>query len=343
MNDRTQNFRSSYLDIARFVAIFLVIYTHSGYIGLHSYANPANGFNYWLSLFFAPFSQICVNLFFMISGALLLQKSENYQQVLKKRLLRIMIVTIFSVIFQCIYMSLTTGYTLSVKSVLTSLYSGGIITQQWFLYAYIGFLLILPLLQKLAKAMEDSEYIVLLILCLIINVALPMWEAVSDWPGFGVTVPFLTGIVFYPLMGYYLHTHECKKKYFLPVLALIIICAAGNALMNNHSWQNGETLAYWGTFTPVYTLGIFFILKSIFDGKITSEKSVKFWQFVGNGVFGTYIFENVYRDALMPLYTACFGDVSRPLGVFIWILLVVAVGICVSNLLKLIPGVKKVL
>lgn len=344
--------RHTYLDILRFLAIFLVIYTHSGSIGIHSY-ETTKSFLYGLNLFFVPFSQVSVTLFFMISGALLLSRRESLREVLGRRFVRIALATVLAIIIQAIYAYVKQGTPISPLKMLQSLYSGGSITQHWYLYAYMAFLLMLPFLQKLTSLMENKDYCYLFVLCIVLNILFPIWEAVSGYDSFGISVAFLNNEIFYPILGFYLHKTLCtERKYtlrtkdFLLMLSALLCLGAVNAFMNHHSLVNGHRIAYLDLFTPIYAALLFtmvFFLANSLQKKNAHTKWTSFWAFYGNGVFGTYLIENILRETYLPLYNKLCGDTYSPAVLFVWIMLVVLSGICITNLVKLIPGLRKLL
>ena len=81
--------RKAYLEIIRIVAVILVIYNHlSGY---HLYMG-SSGMKQGITMFLAMITRSNVPLFLMVSGTLLLSRTEDFIQVFKKRVLRICLV-----------------------------------------------------------------------------------------------------------------------------------------------------------------------------------------------------------------------------------------------------------
>lgn len=341
--------RISYLEAVRLLAIILVIYTHSVEMGIHIYRVTDSTITYWVSLLLLPLSQISVPLFFMVSGALLLQKKESLLEVFRKRTLRMLLVTAIIVLLQYIFMLVKTKSSFSFTQLLNSLYGGGIITQQWFLYAYISMLLILPMLQRLAQALEEKSFFYyLFVLCLCKDAILPMWEAVSDFSPNTFSMPLLTNIIIYPLWGYFIECRlekisgEKKKAVALVVGSLLILVM--NALMNNHSYRVGDKIAYLDYFTVLYTVSCFVFIKYIFEKKDQiTPKVAALWSFVGSGVFGTYLFEQQLRDLYTPVYYALRDKICLYPALIVWIILVVATGITATNILKKLPVLNQLL
>ena len=66
------------LDFMRIFAILLVIFNHTDNRGFYRFLTDDPGtFLYWFNLFFSILCKAAVPLFFMISGALLLNKEES--------------------------------------------------------------------------------------------------------------------------------------------------------------------------------------------------------------------------------------------------------------------------
>ena len=201
MKPMTERKEKIYIEIVRLVAILLVLYCHTSVNGLLYFQQGKGNRSSQLAIFIYPVAAGCVQLFFMISGALLLRKTESIGTVLRKRFFRFLSVTLVVVL---VYYLLD-GENLSVKGYFNALYSGGSLTQHWFLYAYLSFLLILPFLQRLVAAIsEDRFYWYLWGMGVLFGLGLPAFQQISGFDPIGINVPFLDQILFYPLIGYFL-------------------------------------------------------------------------------------------------------------------------------------------
>ena len=78
-----------YLEIMRIIAVFFVIFNHTSNNGFFLFSlHPTNSLQFWLYLFISIFCKFSVPLFFMISGALLLDdKKDSLKNYIKKRYL----------------------------------------------------------------------------------------------------------------------------------------------------------------------------------------------------------------------------------------------------------------
>jgi surface polysaccharide O-acyltransferase-like enzyme len=96
---------------------------------------------------------------------------------------------------------------MSVSEFLKNMYSGKITVAYWFLFAYLGFILMLPLLRKLVRSMEDRDFKWVLGICTAVSLLdylqFYLFQGkVSYSSDFSVFVS--QNYVLYPLMGYYM-------------------------------------------------------------------------------------------------------------------------------------------
>lgn len=137
--------RKCYIDILKVVAIIMVLYNHRG--GYYWGPNVGSPITFWtvVKLMLGMLCKAGAPLFFMASGILLLNKEEKIGYILKHRVSRICIVMIiFSIIN--IYKDAT----------LYGFYRCLFLDLNWYLYAYLLFLLMLPFLRKLVKCDDNT-------------------------------------------------------------------------------------------------------------------------------------------------------------------------------------------
>lgn len=85
----------------------------------------------------------------------------------------------------------------SLRELLEKLYTGGVITQHWFLYAYLSFLLILPLLRKMVQNMKDEEFYLLFLLFVVSSFVFPFLER-----GSFILSPVTCNFPYFPILFY---------------------------------------------------------------------------------------------------------------------------------------------
>lgn len=290
---KTSN-RKVYLDLIRIIAVCLVIFTHTGDKGskLYMYADYGTLKN-WIYILADVFRCINVPLFFMVSGALLLGKEESYSKILFKRVLKYIIITIvFSYFYYVVYYH-NPWY--EISSFLKGLVNGSIIGLFWFLYAYIGYLLILPFLRNMVKNLESINYWIFIVLGVLFKGLLSALLAYTGMGVFGVPCALVTDVIFYPIMGYYfaniLLEEKFDRRFMIGGTVLSILCWFAAAYMTIWDMsQGGEwTENYLFSFNVIPTLFVFCLMKSC--GKyIERFKLLSKWICkLGDATFGVYL------------------------------------------------------
>lgn len=343
-----QKKKKVYLEIIRIVSLFFVLYTHTGTYGMHHYLETSNPVNFWFSQCMVLFSQTCVPLFFMISGAVLLQKENTFKEVWCKRIPRMVIVILLASLFQYYYnYRIDPNIGFNFKTWLMLAYSGKTCTQHWFLYSYLAFLMILPFLQKLVKSIPGSWFLILLGMHVAINGLLPVFEYYQEFPQINLEIPLFTNCIFYTALGYYAeHRAEdiCNKyKPLLLWLAGATVAFLLNLHMQNLSFKDTGSLVYNNLFTGLFTFVFFIGIRFIFLKIKLPEWLNRFLCFCGAGVFGTYLLDIPLRNLFEPVYLKLHTKIFSYPALFIWLFVCMATGILLINILKLIPGVKKLL
>ena len=156
---KSEENRKVYLDLLRIVAIFMVLYNHTNTRGYVLFTVAQESPLYWSYLFFSIFIRINVPVFFMISGALLLPRQESAGQVVHKRITRIAAALLLSSVVGYLYQLHLDLSKFSQGYFFKTLYSNGLTVPLWYLYAYLAFLVVLPLLQSFAKSLSCKQYI----------------------------------------------------------------------------------------------------------------------------------------------------------------------------------------
>ncbi len=348
MKQLTEKKDKIYIEVIRLMAIMMVLYCHTSVNGLLYFQLGKGNRSSQLAIFVYPLAAGCVKLFFMISGALLLHKTESIGTVLRKRFSRFFLVTI--VVVLAYY--LLEEENLSVKGYFNALYSGGSLTQHWFLYAYLSFLLILPFLQRLAAGIsEDRFYWYLWGMGILFELGLPAFQQIIGFDPVGLNVPVLEQIVFYPMLGYFLDSRVIpeiresrnRKWISLSVAAGLLLALTVAYFLDWQSLASAGSLAYASWFHGIVIPGIYLLTGLLFAGIRQDDLPGKILTFLGSGVFGTYLLEQLIRDRLFFLLKDWVYKIPEYIACWLWILVCVICGILITNLLKLIPIVRKYL
>lgn len=263
-----------YLEFLRICSIILVIFNHTGWRGYFLYSIAESSVFYPVYFFCSIACAVDVPLFWMISGALLIQKEESIHVLYKKRILNtVLTLVVFSFIQYLFWVS--KGQTFYILDFLKKLYTSKMATAYWYLYAYIGVLLVLPFIRKMARHMDRKEYLYLFGLSLAISGILPMVQYLF-WRNQIVINGNLTRNIFSASIVYFMAGHyfgnvigkeelSGKKAILYMVLGFmaIVISCFMTKYMTNITGKTGEGDAqtFYGNLICIPTYVIFYLAR----------------------------------------------------------------------------------
>ena len=190
------------IDIIRIFAFVFIVLLHT--------LNRQFGVYVWMGGY--AIISIGVNLFIMISGYLLLDKTEEAIVFFKKRILNILpLFLVFNIIY--IYFG---------KIPIMPILKGKAISAShfWYIYMILGLYLLTPWLQKVLKYAEKETLFVVFLwfLCNILNPYLRYFNLAE--------IPFsnfpLTGFIGYYILGYFVKKYDNKVKRTSFILIIVI-------------------------------------------------------------------------------------------------------------------------
>lgn len=340
------------LEIVRIIALFFVLFTHTGSIGSKIYTEMEAGTTeYFMFMSLDVLRMICVPLFLMISGVLLLNREETLKEIFKRRILRFVVVLIFFSFIQILWSMYTdTNYIFDLGNIFKSVYKGEIRGSYWYLYLFLAYLLILPFLRAIAIRMNNSGWIYLLVVSTMVDViGLVQYQYSNLYCSFYNYISFVNAYAFlYPLLGYgaYKEIQKNKldfKKIVLLVFGLLIAILLIDNLVYSEYLKVGEySEAHIWRFTAFMSVAIFLlILNGMRDRKIPElAKKIIIW--IGNSCFGIYLFENIIESFTMKIFVAlnnCTGIII--ISCIIYIFSTIIIGSVFVSLIKKIPYVSK--
>ena len=349
--------RKSHMDALRIAAVFMVLFNHTGKDGFVLFTAARDSAAYPLYLFISIFIRIAVPLFFMVSGALLLGRDEPFKIILKKRVLRFAAVLIAGSALIYLY-KYSKGYIsgISPADFAKRVYTGNITVPYWYLYSYLAYLLMLPFLRKLAKAMSNRDFILLFSLYFIVQSLQPLqfliWRDSTGYSQY-FTLFFRQKNIIFPLLGYYIE-HRMperffRKKYFfiLAAAGMAAICASG-ALTHYRcvltgDWRESTCGVFFDTWIFIPAAAAYFGAKLFFDTHKISGKLSGLLSAVSACTFGAYLFEYIYRNETKAVFRALVPYIHSLPACLIWIFTACLAGIAVTFILRKIPGIKKFL
>ncbi len=356
--------RTIYFEVLRIIAIFIVFLNHTPAYTLYFYNT---GIRKWICLFATVTMKICIPLFFMISGALLLGKDEKWGTILKKRVSRFAITI---VLFELLYVLVKYLVTLSRGSefnytfldLLGGIFAGDIIGLEsyWYMYAHLGILLSLPFLRAVAKNMKKSDFIALTVFHFLFWTAVPAIALLL--PGHEIKKPLLHNdfviplaaakSMYFPLAGFWLDRNVDVEQFrrkdiaFICVIYVTAVMISSLFTIFEQNYTEAFSLYYVEMLAYVTTSCVFLLVKYLFTGgrvKISAGLSRAVCT-VGALSFSMYIFEpfcklfveESYYNYVSPRFPMVLNSV-------VWCFFCMIAGGTVGALLKKVPGVRSLL
>ena len=330
--------RQSYLDALRIIAIFCVVYLHTGKYGVLVYAYTDSPMEKTLGYLFAIItSELPVPLFFMISGALLLGKEDSLRDLFKKRILRIVFILFVASFFMYLYKCYTGVYHFDLSEFFYILCTKQVVPAYWYLYAYIAYLLCLPFLRILANHMERSHYTFLFVLNLLLG-SLPNILQLfhNDWSlNSFLAIPFTELILFYPLMGYGISKFwktDCRAtKNILWLWGFGLLSLAATYFFTRiynlqaKDFTSFDKGIFQSSLISIFICAVFITAKYTFEKKAPSKERAFRLSKLSSLVFGIYLIETPIRESLRPLAIQINMYLSQIFVTTLWVIAVIVV------------------
>lgn len=334
--------RNSQLDFVRIVAILLVFYNH--YYCYDFFLNSSNpGILHYILLIPSIICKCGPTLFFMISGALLLKRKENYSSDVFRRVKKFS-VAIFAIVF------LKFCFNRSFSNAVSLLLNG----LNWYFYAYLGFLLLLPVYRSIVSNLKIEDWKYIFILVIITNILFSIFRVLN------IDVAVLNNLqplaspwaskwqCIFPLMGYFIIENKelfikYEKKIFSGCLISILLSMILIRIdIIKNGGANYEMLHQYYTILPsIYIFG------SIISEDKKMSKNIylnKFISICAPLTFGMFILEtqtNLGGFLFMKMYQLLGANMNRILISWIAIILKFIIFSIIVYLLRLIPLVRR--
>lgn len=287
----------------RACAMLMVVLLHSAAPTLYRFKGPSD--TYWMiGNFYDSFVRVCVPLFFMISGFLLLNKTESTSNFINKRLKKIIIPTLF---WTLIYLTWKILYEKQKLDLGHSLFSALISPSYyhlWFVYATIGLYLAVPILRKFVTNTTNSNIVYFLSIWFFCAAILPLIEKTLGTKA-KYDLGIFTGYAGYLILGLFLGRFTYKSSHAIisvaTIIAGLLITAFGTYFL---TLEKGSFVdKFYGYLSPAIILSAaawFVLFKYIFQDKGFSinthiEKSITSLSSLS---FGIYLVHALYLTAL---------------------------------------------
>lgn len=361
--EKTKSNKLIHIELLRIIAAFLVIFNHTGPNGYFLFSfYPFATMPYFAYMFCTVISKIDVPLFLILTGALLLRKDMEPKKIASKIGRMLIVLLIFTAVFYIRLHILKYSDTFTVGDFFVRLYKGDIIIPYWYVYAYISFLLAFPFLRAMVKSLPENAYKYLIGLAILFVGIIPCTEyrlsaGTVTLNQYGKIGWLFTNIVLFPLIGYYLENivdiSKVNKKHILISCLVAFLGASISCYMTYYKHRitgictEVETQDFLDLFTVPICIAVFLLIKCLCT-KVTFPNWInKIIISIGNCSFGIYlthmaVIESKFISNLLTKLTEVLGFNCM---ISIWLLCLLTMLICyvITFVLKLIPGLKKIL
>jgi surface polysaccharide O-acyltransferase-like enzyme len=262
-----KNGRIFWLDATRIVAIFGVVLLHVAAPSLYQFGHLEPK-EWHIANIIDAFTRPAVPLFFMVSGALLLERPIGFPQ-LKSRLIRLILPLVAWSIIYLVARAITDPNT----NIIRSLLGASIVPTMyhlWFLYALIGLYLCLPLVGPAIQAATRTQLRYGLGLWVLASGIIPVLEKVADVKS-PIELSTMAGYMGYMVLGYVLaKAPRPSRQHAFIALALISIgygiTVLGTALITTQQARFfGYFYSYLSPNVMLFSAGAFVIMRVAFE------------------------------------------------------------------------------
>lgn len=349
-----------YLEILRCLAILLVIFNHTGDAGFIYYTTLEPGFKYYLFMACSVLTVMNIPIFYMISGATLMHKDEPIGVVWKKRILRYALVIVIFSFLQYLLAIQFDPHSFSISTFFKAVFSRDMIVPYWFLYEYLGFLIMVPIFRKLFRALSREDMLYIVCIYLAFSSALPIIEYLANgWhlmlnEKFDVTA-ISNDLVLYPMLGYFLSSEDIYKdrkqsKRIIAVMwALSFACLAFTMITTDilipelFVAKEGWVGTFYKSLICIPTATVFITARWLFENRELPVALNRIILSFSSCVFGTYLIEQIIREHTWGLYFRMAAHMPNFVAVVLFVFAIALICWPIVWCLKKIPGLKKLI
>ena len=333
-----------YIEMIRIIAVVCIIFNHTD--GTQYYRATSNIVTWLYSMTGTILCRMGVPLFFMISGALLLEKKESVKQLFRKRIGRIVVVLLGVSLFY--YSMDIVRYGMekaSIADFVEKFLTNGIRESLWFLYAYLGMLMILPFFQKMILNIDGALIKYLLLLKVVYDIgmlSIQIFFQVHIYLDLG----FVGDNICYMILGWYLdkdpdHIFE-KLKTWKTLLFLVASIVINIVIMYVIFRLKGQYDVLGFDLLTVIMVPCFWLLvKKVTDNISQDGRTGRTILNIGSCVFGIYLLDNFCRWQWLSLYLKLCEKTVGVVACSAYVGVVFLTGLLYSRILRRLPIVKK--
>lgn len=288
-----------------------------------------------------------VPIFFMISGATLIDYQERYstKNFLKKRFFKTFIPfiawSLIGMIYLIVYLKTISINDIGIKYIFNRTFNTSFINIYWFFIPLFCVYLCIPFFAIIEKNKRKNAFSFLAIMCFGVNCLIPFLIKIFKLDlAFPFSIAIGSGYLLYVLVGYLLCNYEItnKQKYIIYVLSImgLLMHIIGIYKLSMDAGRIIDTYKGYNNVPCIlYSVGVFIFLKDI-GKKIKNYKIIKI---ISQYTFAIYLTHWYFLNFLSEQFNLPSKSIFYRLGLpFI----IVPLCILCTYLIRKIPVVKKI-
>lgn len=275
--------RIFYYDALRAFAIIFVILIHTSKWFVKNEVPHSLFWSFSSSL--ASLGHLGVPIFFMISGALILNRKYELNSFLKRRLSRIFVPFAFWIIFIIIFKINYLGYDATLEGVINIIFFRGFV---WYIWTMMGIYLIAPVINSFIgeyKIKGVEYFLIIWVLTILLN-------TFGLYPLKNIELSYFAGYLGYFVLGWYLDNKEFNiSNKTMMICSFIVFIVVSLVIIYSICFQLLDDIQYL-TLLPVIQSSSFYLLFKSCDGyahENNTSLTKKFVSFVTNSKIGQIV------------------------------------------------------
>jgi surface polysaccharide O-acyltransferase-like enzyme len=296
--------RVIWADYARVLATFSVVFLHAASPIVDKY-NQLPKADWMIGNIYDSAVRMCVPLFFMLTGYLLLDKEETLGTFFQKRINKVVIPLVIWSVFYILWGHYAGGKWPLTPDRFYIVLFGPAYYHLWFPYTLIGLYLYLPILRILAKYADGHLLYYYLALWFLASSLIPVIERTS---GLDSTVDLvaISGFAGYLLLGFVGGRIVVTKKVAVLAALTYLVCASITALgtywltANNEGKFSGAFYDFLSPNVILLSLSIFLLVKYLVTrfSFTTNQSLLSIIGSVSAASLGIYLIHPIFLDLI---------------------------------------------
>lgn len=340
--------RESWLDALRIVSAFLVIVNHTN-SSVFQASSPEHA-TWWLSVAWYYLCKIAVPVFVMVSGAVLLPRQDSIRKCLGRfgRILAALLVFSYGYFLYdaWVYWGLwprMIHFGSFFERVWTQMMSGGF----WYLYFYMGLMLMLPLFQRMAASMKEKDLAYLIALCFGFGAVWPFvthYVPMLQLPQY-FSAPLFTGYIGLFFVGHWIRSRFIPTKSRMwGAAAMMAASISVSAMLTYIEFDRIPGGKYWfmddrmqpSIFTIIAAVCAMMLAKGLVKDK-------PIWAELGSCAFGIYLVQDwLIAQTKTRLFAPLCNALPAFPAVLVWEVIVFVIALAAAWIMRRIPVLKRI-